>query len=222
MSSATGRLSALWFRELQGGPACYRPFRVGCRPPALSTALGDVYSSTHSASGATGLPTSLVGHHFDQHSVQRSVSRAMCQCACWWWLFSGVSDVVTVYLQSFSLRRHGYATPFDFSEKGLKCCGFGSVRERKPLLQLPLTIWPFGACVGALFQRNRRDVLSPRASDADCRPFSTGRRRTALLAALCAVYSLLQSACRQSKPTLWDFCFGSHFILYVLISRALE
>ena len=64
MSSATGRLSALWFRELQGGPACYRPFRVGCRPPALSTALGDVYSSTHSASGATSnaasLPTSLV------------------------------------------------------------------------------------------------------------------------------------------------------------------
>ena len=63
---------------------------------------------------------------------------------------------------------------------------------------------------------------SPCASGADCRPFSTGRRRTALLAALCAVYSLLQSACRQSKPTLWDFCFGSHFILYVLISRALE
>ena len=64
MSSATGRLSALWFRELQGGPACYRPFRVGRRPPALSTALGDVYSSTHSASGATSnaasLPTSLV------------------------------------------------------------------------------------------------------------------------------------------------------------------
>ena len=44
MSSATGRLSALWFRELQGGPACYRPFRVGCRPPALSTALVQFYS----------------------------------------------------------------------------------------------------------------------------------------------------------------------------------
>ena len=210
MSSATGRLSALWFRELQGGPACYRPFRVGRRPPALSTALGDVYSSTHSASGATGLPTSLVGHHFDQHSVQRSVNRALCQCACWWWLCSGVSDVVTAYLQSFSPRRHGYATPFDFSEKVQKCCGFGSVRARKPLLQLPLTVWPFG------------DVFSPCASDTDCRPFSTERRRTALLAALCPVYSLLQSACRQSKPTLWGFCFGSLFILYVLLSRALE
>ena len=84
MSSATGRLSALWFRELQGGPACYRPFRVGCRPPALSTALGDVYSSTHSASGATSNCKSADksgppgGHHFGQHSVQRSVSRAMC------------------------------------------------------------------------------------------------------------------------------------------------
>ena len=169
------------------------------------------------------LPKSLVspgGHHFGQYSVQRSVSRTMCQCACWWWLFSGVSDVATAYLQSFSPRRHGYATPFDFSEKGLKCCGFGSVRARKPLLQLPLTVWPFGACVGALFQRSRRDVLSPCASGADCRPFSTGRRRTALLAALCAVYSLLQSACRQSKPTLWDFCFCLHFILYVLLSRA--
>ena len=39
------------------------------------------------------------------------------------------------------------------------------------------------------------------------RPFSLGSRRMALLAALCDVYSLLQSACRQSKPVLWDFLF---------------
>ena len=43
----------------------------------------------------------------------------------------------------------GRPTPFDFSEKEQKCCGFGSVRARKPLLQLLLTVWPFGACVGA-------------------------------------------------------------------------
>ena len=185
---SAGPLHCTW-RRVQFYSQCFRSYQQRCK--------------SADKSGPPG------GHHFgQQHSVQRSVSRAMCHCACWWWLFSGVSDVATAYLQPFSPRRHGYATPFDFSEKVQKCCGFGSVRARKPLLQLPLTVWPFG------------DVLSPCASDTDCRPFSTERRRTALLAALCPVYSLLQSACRQSKPTLWGFCFGSLFILYVLLSRA--
>ena len=49
--SFRSRLSALCFRELQGGPVCDRPLRVRCHLPAHSAALGDGYSSTHSASG---------------------------------------------------------------------------------------------------------------------------------------------------------------------------
>ena len=41
------RLLALWFRELQGGPVCCRPLRVGCRLPAHSAALGDVHGFAH-------------------------------------------------------------------------------------------------------------------------------------------------------------------------------
>ena len=50
------RLLALWFRELQDGPVCCWPLRVGCRLPAHSAAFGDVHGSAHSASGAVSWP----------------------------------------------------------------------------------------------------------------------------------------------------------------------
>ena len=97
--------------------------------------------------------------------------------------------------------------------------GDGATRAKKPLSQPPLTVWPLGACVGALLQRNRRGVLFPCASDADCRPCGIGSRQAAR-----SLHFEMCTACFRVHIdiiSLYSGTFALVSFLYVLLSRVL-
>ena len=175
---------ALESRKPQVGPVCCRPLRFGCRLSALllqallfwvpfagpfnCTVLGDVHGFTHSASGISAtasLPNSLA--FLAATILANTLYSDVCanvpagggfhtQSVC----VSGVSNAVTSCLKSWPskiLVRYS----FDFSENGQMNCGDGSVRARKPLLQPPLTVWPFWGLLGRPFSEKLKGCALP-------------------------------------------------------------
>ncbi|OLQ02944.1 hypothetical protein AK812_SmicGene14193 [Symbiodinium microadriaticum] len=143
-------------------------FCFGCRLPAHSTVLGDVHGFTHSASGipaTASLPNSLA--FLAATILANTLYSEVCanvpagggfhtQSVC----VNGVSNAITSCLKSWPSKTW-VRYSFDFFENGQMSCGDGSVRARKPLLQPPLTVWPFWGLRGRPFSEKLKGCALP-------------------------------------------------------------